>query len=351
MASSSRRAVSPVPVPSSSTRRAPDPLAATSSSWKLVVDRDVARGSSPRRWRGRSGTATPAPPATSPRDTAPCSHDPPLPGRLVARAGRPPSRRVPGSSPPSITRSAPAPDRLGHARPGAAPPDRRPGWRSTAAPASARRPAAAPRAPAAPASTGRRRRRAETAARDWAAARVTGAGQQPLQRRPRALARAPAAPPAPARRSKNITADGLSIRRRLSAYSRSTATRLCSVAGQPVDGVGREHRDPADRHAALEGRRAAAAGHGAPDHHSVDGRPGRAARRPSRTRPRPAARRPPPACSGAISSATSGNGARRVGPARHQPTDHVEPVRRRRTAPPPAHTERSRAPARAPSAT
>ena len=312
----------PSPCPAPARVRAVPRWPPTSSSWSCVVDRDVGRGSWPRRWPGRSETAAPAPRATSASATAPGRTIAQAPVVLVApqvdhRRGDPGQLAAVDHAGRPRAASPRAP------RPAAAPRRRRPGWRSTAAPATARPQAAAPRAPAAPSvdgsspqASGNRRARVgqQHASPPRAAAAPAPTGS---------AARAPAAPPAPARgrRTSPPTACPAAALERVQPLD---GDRVLGVAGQAVDGVGREHGDPADRHAALERRGVRPALTPRPTTTRSWPARSRTHARPRRSRPSRSSAATAAACAGPISSADQPRS--RPAADRHQPADHIEPV-------------------------
>ena len=193
------------------------PLAATSSSWSCVVDRDV-RADHRRVGRpGRSGTARRAPRPRRLASTAPGRTIAQRAGRARRRADRRPStasraarrRRSPGRRRAGSS-SGTSSSRAGLGPAGAV------GARLQHRPAHARERRHRP-GPAARASPGRRRTRAGSAAPGWAAARVTAPGSSRAQRRRACRGPSSGSAASASSRSKNITAEGLSRRRRLSA--------------------------------------------------------------------------------------------------------------------------------------
>ena len=139
---------------------------------------------------------------------------------------------MPGSSPPSKTRSAPC-SCAGGILTTAAPRGRRRGWRSTAS--LGRRPRPGPSAARAAAARGqvpRLHRSADSGARGWAAAPSAGPAATPPAQSARAH-RAPGAPSPAAGSEKNITAAGRSGGRPFNSYSRLTASGSSGSQARP----------------------------------------------------------------------------------------------------------------------
>ena len=224
------RAVSPVPVPSSRIRRPPSPPASTSSCWR----RSYAGTSRRISWRtspGGSGTGRRAVAQSLVRHRS-RTHDQPGPV-LVVVAQVDDCRRRPRQLAAVDHQIGGRADRVGDvlqpARIGAT----GAGWRSIAAPAIARRPAAAAPERGSRACPGLRRTPAETGAPGSAAAASPRPASAARMRRARPLARARAAPrtPPPGRRTSPPKA--FRVGGRLSAYSRSTAPRLPGSHASP----------------------------------------------------------------------------------------------------------------------
>ena len=178
---------------------------------------------------------------------------------------------VPGSSPPSSTRSAPS--------------------RIASGTSSSRARRRRRTGCAELCSTGQRRRARRAAAASGRAGRACrGSGPHASGKRPRGFGSSSVTPPGSsalerARVRGPSSGSAASARlggrrtsprracpaaRPLSAYRRATASRVLRVAGEPVDRVGREHRDAAGRDAARERLGVGASASAPPDHDALD---------------------------------------------------------------------------------